>query len=446
MDVHVIPYQNAYLVYRPLKRLAFAANLAMTALARAMAEGRASPGDLQSEAGRFLTRIGFAAPDPPAPASSPLQAAPTTVVCLLTNTCNMHCIYCYASGGEMRTREEMPLELGCRAIDIVHQNAEEAGAKSFALSLHGGGEPTLAKGAFKALVVHARSKRLPCRISVASNGVWSHSLRDWILDHLDEVSLSLDGTQAMQDHQRPLLSGRGSFDRVMESIRAMDHRGFTYGIRLTVTDWGIEHLPSAISQLCDLTGCQTFQVEPAFGQGRARHNATQLTDTRRFAKAFLQAYEMASAQGRHLYYSGARPWVLTDRFCQAVENALIVTPRGELSACYEVFGASHELAPLFFVGSLDVKAGPLIDEGAKARLRARIEQRREGCRDCFCYWHCAGDCPPKNLSPDAQADGARGLRCALNRELTAELLARKIADAGGLWQGQDRNVLIESEA
>ena len=438
MDVYAIPYQGRFIIYRPLRRLAFLANAALVNdIARLRDRLDATEATLHPESYHFLETIGFLGPDlpvsPPPADESPFK--PTVAVCLLTTACNFRCIYCYAAGGEGPVRE-LSFELGQQAIDTVCRNAVEMDQESFAVSFHGGGEPTLARGSFRKLVHYARSRELPSEITVASNGYWNRRQREWMLDHLDQVSLSFDGTQALQDRQRPLSSGKGTFPVVMETIWAMDRRGFPYGIRVTVTDAGIEQLPSAIEFLCRETDCRTFQVEPAFNHGRAHSNDLALNDNHRFAAAFLEAYDTAFASGRHLYYSGARPWVITDRFCQAVDKALIVAPDGGLSACYEVYGREHPLAGAFFFGSLAADGSLTTEPEARKKLQDQIAERRTLCRDCFCYWHCAGDCPPKTLSSDGEGHRQFGARCDLNRLITNELIGRYIAAGHGLWQGE----------
>ena len=439
MHTYVIPYQGKYIVYQPLKRLAFLANSALVNLIVAHQNDPASSGQLrQQEAFRFLDEIGVFEPDPPftPPASRENKAfKPTVAVCLMTTQCNFRCIYCYASGGEGVTKE-LPFELGQRAIDTVFRNAQDLGQDSFAVSFHGGGEPTLAQRNFRKLVLYAKSKEIPCETSVASNGYWGRQQREWILENLDQVSLSFDGLQVLQDRQRPLTSGKGSFKVVMETIQAMDQRAFPYGIRLTVTDEGIEHLAQSIEFLCRETDCRTFQVEPAFNHGRATRNDLALNDNRRFASAFMEAHHLAVAQGRHLYYSGARPWVVTDRFCQAVDNALIVSADGGLTSCYEVFGPEHPLASEFFFGSLGLDGQLTETPNARQSLQEKIAERKALCEGCFCYWHCAGDCPPKTLSPDGDGHRQFGARCDLNRLITQELLLGYMADGNGLWQGE----------
>jgi uncharacterized protein len=430
--VYTIPYQGQYIVYQPLKHLAFVAN---AALVNFIVKQQQEPSHSKAEISEFLDSIGFWEKDPPAPPSSTIRSSfkPTIATLFLTTACNLHCIYCYASAGDSKIKN-LPIAVGRKAIDIVCQNAIETKEEQFTLGFHGGGEPTLAKNNFKELVTYARQKTLPCRINVTSNGLWSKNLRDWILNHIDEVSLSFDGMAAIQDNQRPLASGRGSFKGVFETIGVLDKREVPYGIRLTVTDASIAKLIENITFLCKETACQSFQVEPAFDYGRAHTDALALSQLEDFAVAFMEAFEIAEAYGRNLYYSGARPWTITNMFCQAPERALVVEPGGAITACYEVFSETHQLANSFVYGNVSA-SGAEVDFIRRNRLLTQIQERRDLCENCFCYWHCAGDCPAKTFTPEGDGHLLFGARCDLNRMITRELLAHTIAASGGVWRG-----------
>jgi uncharacterized protein len=98
----------------------------------------------------------------------------------MTNACNLRCTYCYARGGEEQNLW-MTFPLAKVAIDAAHENARARGQQYFAISLHGGGEPTLNWKVLTAAVRHALGKDLPCHISMATNGVWGKDKRDFIL-------------------------------------------------------------------------------------------------------------------------------------------------------------------------------------------------------------------------------------------------------------------------
>jgi uncharacterized protein len=128
--------------------------------------------------------------------------------------------------------------------------------------------------------------------------------------------------------------------------------------------------------------------------------------------------------------------VLTSRFCQAPERALVVTPNGSLTACYEIYSKDHALSRDFFLGKLSDNGEIHIDTAARQQFFKKLEERRALCEDCFCYWHCAGDCPSKTFSADGDGHLHFGKRCDLNRLITKELLIRYIAEGNGIWQGR----------
>lgn len=446
MSLHTIPYQDKFLIYRPLRRLAFIGNRAMAEFCRKLYRyPEARPEISEQQAYIFLNDIGFLEEDQPPPDSAGNHTFFQPTICVLfpSTACNLRCIYCYAQGGDNRT-DTLPWPLARSAIDCVCQNAKNLGQEKFTLCFHGGGEPTMAWQCLKESVTHARRQELPASINLTSNGVWTAQQRRWIMANIDEISLSFDGPAAIQNRQRPRRSGKGSHKTVMTAIEEMDCRGKSYGIRVTITDDSIDDIPTIINYLCQVTGVKAIQVEPAFNHGRARRDKLALAHTDRFAKAFLAGYDIACQHQRHMYYSGARPWLLTNRFCEAFTKALIVGPDGFLTACYEVCSRSHELADDFIFGMLSAENGLTIQPQVRRIFLARIEERKKTCRNCFCYYHCAGDCPSKTFAPTKDAHLIHGERCELNRTITKELLLRSIAEGDGLWRGSaHREIMID---
>lgn len=436
MYLYSIPYNEKYIVYRPLLKLAFVANSIMVNL---IAKWVASPKNIDMAKTRdaylFLEKIGFLKPDPDPPVSSSgflSNYEPDTAVLCLTTSCNFRCVYCYASGGEKQYME-LSFEKGVKAIDLVCNNAEKNKKDYFLLGFHGGGEPTINGQRIKKFIDYAGNKRYPSRITVATNGYWSDDKREWMLKHTDEISLSLDGIESVQNSQRPLSSGKGTFRNVFKTVRTMDEKGFPYGIRMTVIDENIKYLAQSIEFLCRNTSCPTFQVEPAFNHGRAASLNKAMTHYQQFTDEFIRAHRYAVEYGRHLYYSGARPWLITDRFCKAPEKAVVVTPDAGLTACYEVSSRDHLLNEDFFFGNIGNNGNIEIDNLARERLEKKIVARRKLCKDCFCYWHCAGDCPAKTFSKEPDGHLRFNKRCDLNREITKALIIEKIAAGNGVW-------------
>ena len=435
MEIYTIPIRTAdspdkYILYRPLAGLAFVGNKAMVAQTTNLMNDKVELASHQNTATAFLRQIGFLEPDPAPPASMQADFLPTMAVLLLTNQCQLRCTYCYAAAGES-ARQELSVDLGKTAIDHVCKNAQALGKSGFEVSFHGGGEPTLAWQTMEACVMYARQKPLPAKLTLQSNGLWPEKKREWLLNNFDSLSLSMDGSPTTQDRQRPRVSGRGSSRDVMQTIQELDKRKFAYGIRMTATaPW--ENFPRDVQYICESTQCPSLQVEPAFNTKRGGHGNPNVEEARAFAQAFLEAFDIATKAGRELVYSGARLGKVTSAFCMAPYDALIVSGNGTLVTCYEVTSASHDLAKLSNIGQ--VEGGQIhVDHSARKSLHAKMAQRRTMCRDCFCYWSCAGDCYARTFDSCDEGYLQYGARCETNRYILEGLLLDAIAEGEGVW-------------
>ncbi|NOH02564.1 MAG: radical SAM protein [Chloroflexi bacterium] len=428
---HRLDGTGQVLIYRPLLGLAFVGNAAMAELCQRVATGGNNAQlNVEGEAMRFLSSIGFLRADPPPPPRTMESFRPILAVLLTTNRCQLRCVYCYAAAGA-QPEMDLPEELGRQAIDLVCANARgNKKTRAFEVSFHGGGEPSLAWKTMQACTAYARQKPLPARITLTSNGVWSQRQCEWIVSNLDGVSLSMDGRPETQNGHRPFASGKESFGAVWRNITEMDRRGFEYSIRLTATEpW--DGFPQEIEFLCRETGCQSFHVEPTFHIQRGAHGDALPGEGQAFVDAFLEAAEIAGKAGRRLEYSGARIGLLLDTFCTAPFQALIVNPLGQLVACYELAGQSHPMNDISTVGYL--KDGRILLDGKMRRkLHDLLGARRESCKDCFCYWSCAGDCYIRSFSSSGDDPAKRGERCQINRKLTEALILKKIAEGNGV--------------
>jgi uncharacterized protein len=221
----------------------------------------------------------------------------------------------------------------------------------------------------------------------------------------------------------------------MRTIQALDRAKFSYGIRMTATAPWRGRLPEDVRFLCKETGCPAIQVEPAFNTARGEYRGPSQVESEAFIEAFVEAFEIARHAGRHLSFSGARPWLVTQAFCTAPHAALVVNPSGALVACYEVTDEGHPLAAMSTVGSIDGER-VVVDTQSRAALLAFLDERRAACRNCFCYWHCAGDCYTRGFVAAKGGPPGSNPRCHMNQEITAHILLWYVMNGGGVWRGQ----------
>ena len=429
MELYTIPIpntgrDNAYIIYRPLLGLAFIGNQAMADLAKSLAEDPIRP--LEDDVHTFLKKIGFLRPDPPLPQPPPLgEFSPIGLTLLMTNQCQLRCTYCYAAAGDS-PRQHLSLQTGYAAIDYTYENLKRLNYPKFHISLHGGGEPTFPWKTMRELVAYAKEKPIPTEFSLTSNGVWSKPQTQWIMAYIDFVGISMDGSPQTQDTQRPLASGKASSRWVMRTLRELEANHRPYRIRVTAVP-PFDHLVEDIRFLCENTHCQRIQVEAAFGTQRGGGYQYNLEEGLQFLQAFFAAQRLAEQYGRKLVSVGSEVDKVTPVPCGSPFNTLIVTPQNNLVACFEVVNDSHPLADLLTIGRITPQ-GVEIDEKARLRLRQKFFERRASCRDCFCYWSCAGGCLPRTLSPGPNGHLEHGAHCELKRALLREMLLKHIAN------------------
>jgi len=435
MELYIIPissadHDNAYIVYRPLLGLAFIGNQAMATLAESLAQDLSQP--MREDIHTFLEKIGFLYPDPssPPPPDSGVFSA-MSLALLMTNQCQLRCTYCYAAAGDF-PRQHLSLETGYAAIDYTYENLKRLNFPKFTISLHGGGEPTFPWKTLKALVAYAREKPIQTEFSLTSNGVWSEQQTKWIMAYIGSVGISMDGSPQTQDLQRPMVSGKGSSRWVMRTLQQMEANNYSYGLRLTAVP-PFDRLMEDIRFLCENTRCNQMQVEAAFNTRRGEEGQPELEEGLEFLKVFFAAQRLAEQYGRALRCAGSDVDKITSVACGSPFNTLVVAPQNNLVACFEVVNDGHPLAQLATIGRITPQ-GVEIDEETRSRLRQKIDERRASCRDCFCYWTCAGDCLIRSFSPDPNSHLKHGARCELNRILLREMLLKHIAAGNGLWQ------------
>jgi uncharacterized protein len=183
--------------------------------------------------------------------------------------------------------------------------------------------------------------------------------------------------------------------------------------------------------------CEEFKLaylhmEPVWQCGRCMTSGEKPPDDDTFIANFCKAAAKGKELGVDIHYSGARPDVLTSKFCAAPGDGFNVLPEGGLTSCYEVLTSAHPLAPIFHYGSYDPGAGTFVfDEQRLAALQKLSVEHLSFCRDCFCKWHCAGDCLAKVFAASGSATHNGSFRCQLNRKLTLAKLDELIAEFPG---------------
>lgn len=388
-ELFIIPLEaDRYLIYAPLRRAAFVGNARVVNFLADLKDGtfdqRADPDGTLTELLRQL-EILDAGPEPLPITECSGEPQPTAVTLFMTTACNLRCTYCYASAGE-KPATFMTMEVAKRGIDFVAANAVKRDLPGFEVLYHGGGETTVNWKVMTESVAYARhtAERLGLHVNTAAatNGVLTDDQIDWIVTHLNGVSLSFDGLPEAHDRHRLTILGQGSSKQVMHTMRRFDQVGFPYGVRVTVTADQITRLPESVDFICAQFKPTHIQVEPSYQLGR--WSEAPSAETAEFIAAYRAAQVRAERYGKEISYSAARVGTLTNHFCGISQDSFALTPDGNVSACYEAFSEDNPLASVFFYGRPDHETNnfrfqlPVLNH-----LRQQAVQHRDYCQGCF---------------------------------------------------------------
>ncbi len=441
-ELFVLRDEKGPILYAPLGRLMARANDAAIEAALAYARNPGAYDEMGPEGKavvRALDERGFFASR--AYPRHERTFRPTQVTLFPTNNCNLRCSYCYAFGGEGGGNGEpltkMDLRCAQRAIDLVAQNALERrgegdGTHNFLVSIHGNGEPFCAYDLIQEIVWYGQdvSERLdiPAVFNAATNGVLTEEQLDFVVANFNSVNVSFDGLPAFQDANRPTAGGRGSFAAVDRTMRRLAEAGVGFGVRTTVTDAMVDAMPDIVAFVAsNYPGIEQLHFEPVWECGRCKTSDTGMPASDVFVRRYLEALEVAQEHGVRLVFSGARQDVLVDTFCKVSSGSFTVTPTGDVTACYEVSYASDPRSERFFFGRYDPEGDRFVfDQQKLDALSTLCVHNIRFCDDCFCRWHCAGDCAAKVLDGIDVDEHHGSVRCEISRALTLNQIQRKL--------------------
>lgn len=182
--------------------------------------------------------------------------APTVVVWNATNACNLRCRHCYASSG-VRDRLELTTEEALRMVGEI----SSLGSRVLIIS---GGEPLVREDL---PVVCREAKRRGLKVLISTNGTL---INDAVIEELkrskvDYVGVSLDGVGDTHDRIRGV---KGSFDKAVESLKALRDSGVMTGVRMTVFKENLREVPIMLELLEEL-GVNRFCLYHLVYSGRA---------------------------------------------------------------------------------------------------------------------------------------------------------------------------------
>lgn len=202
-----------------------------------------------------------------------LFSATSLHIFVLTNACNMCCVYCQAQDSAQEKKGKMDRETAKKAVDIALQSPNQYLTFEFQ-----GGEPLLNFEIIKFIVEYSQEKKNDKVITyslVTNTLLLQEEMLDFFEKYPISVSTSLDGDQKIHDGNRPQITGEGTFRFVSSNIRKMKQRGIRTSAVETTTKRSLKSPEKIINTYRDL-GLYHLFIHPLMPLGYAKEHWSEI--------------------------------------------------------------------------------------------------------------------------------------------------------------------------
>lgn len=358
-----------------------------------------------------------------------LFSATSLHIFVVTNCCNMNCIYCQAQTGSIAPTGMMTEAVAKRAVDIALSSPSKYLTFEFQ-----GGEPLLNFPIIKYIVEYANSKQGNKIIdyNIVSNlTLLTDEIIEFIRMYQIGVSTSLDGDTSLHNKNRPYPTGAGTFSDVQCGVRRLRDADITVGAIETTTRYSLSAAKQIVNTYRDMEMTSIF-LRPLTPLGRANDRWAEVGYTPAefiafYRECFRYLLEL-NASGysiREGHASIVLAKILTGRPvnymelrspCGAGIGQIAYYYDGNIYTCDEGRMLAEMGNEAFRLGSVfENSYDDLINADAcKAACISSILESLPSCSDCVYSPYC-GTCPVVNLAlyEDIYAKGANDYRCQI---------------------------------
>ncbi len=366
-----------------------------------------------------------------------------------TRGCNMACRYCDFAAPK-NSSPVMSLSLARAAVMAYFHLLGETGETQAAIHFFGG-EPFWADEVIHFVVpfaaATAASHGITVHFEATSNGLYNENRCRWIADHFHTLVLSLDGPADVQNYQRPALNGRQVDEIITRNARILSQGNVNLIVRVCVTAATVTRLPEIAHWLSQEFQPSAVCWETLIASPLALAAGLVPPDPWQFALQFNAAATILESQGIQTILSTADISANRLTFCPVGQDALIVTPEGQINACYLLERDWQRQDLDLRLGYLDEQQNRFVlDPQAVRHARQLNVTQKPFCTNCLCRFHCAGGChvnhtpggPHDPLCIQTRLITIASLLRQLNQpELAVAWLSAQAADHATTWQMSD---------
>ncbi len=367
----------------------------------------------------------------------------TALYLLLSQSCNMGCIYCLDGQATYQTDKHLRMdkETAFRSIERCLDETVEGGRLEV---IFFGGEPLLNWPLAKEIITHCekclkeRHPRKQRHYHFTTNlSFLPDDLIEWARRFGISFLVDIDGPPAIHNRCRPFKGGGGSYEAVAANIRQLRAAGLKVDLRATITALNQDHLLDIAEQHKALGGssCAFVPVMPV-NSDESILPEELLPAPERIIDGMAQVYRSGLWKHEELfpfnqYASRFGPGPVTVVGCGApYGNTPVVDAKGDVYPCIYLVGISR-----FHAGNMMDGSYPKKDLLERMYEAVHVE-RMEDCKACAWRYLCCGSCPVGRLTvmdnPSASPavkEYCRKIRCDYTKGILEILLWEKATEA-----------------
>ena len=348
---------------------------------------------------------------------------------VLTNACNLNCVYCQARDHEHVHVEKMSFETAEKAVMTALQSPEHYLNFEFQ-----GGEPLLNYPVIRHIVEYAEKNKQAHSIqySVVTNlTLLSDEMLDFFEQYDVRISTSLDGNSELHNANRSDRLGVGFFENVVAAIKEIQARNLPIGAIQTTTRQSFSKSKQIIDTYREL-GFQSVFIRPLTKLGTAIPNWNEIGYS---ASEFVQFYRECLSYILELNKQGkpfseghagiflskilsgqAQNYMELRSPCGAAIGQAAYYFNGDVYTCdegrmiAEMGDSAFKLGNVYKNSYDEMMSSPV----CKTVCAASVLESLPECTDCVYQPYC-GTCPALNYASEHNVfkRDARGYRCQI---------------------------------
>ncbi|MBF0408913.1 MAG: SPASM domain-containing protein [Candidatus Riflebacteria bacterium] len=350
------------------------------------------------------------------------------IALFVTQECNQKCIYCYGGeSGSFGSGGRLSQDTAFRAVDwlmLQSKSEKKVGIVFF------GGEPFLEFPLMKSIVPYARKRGeefgKEIDFSITTNG----SLLDdekiaFLQDNRIYPTVSFDGPKEIQDRQRPLRNGEGSYDVTLVQLRKLLKAIPGTSCRATLLR---DSDPSLVERSLQSIGFRTVYITPA---ARSLFSLNPQTHCLRDDMSWLRKKAETEAEeivkcirardtstltllkgtgtwGRKLCRFANEIMDRDKRYfpCGAGRYYVGISCSGDVYPCHRLVGTAGQKIGNIFEGELE-----------RGSFQTSMLETNQKCQNCLARYICAGGCYHDNLGANGNIFDPDPVICSLVKHI-----------------------------